>query len=68
MGWSFKVKTHGFISSFRIIIIHEIEDNLTEAWIEHSDYGMKNNPYLLQFSEVVNADADLTADSIQINK
>ena len=29
---------------------------------------MKNNPYLLQVAEVVNADADLTADTIKINE
>ena len=29
-------------------IINELESSITGATIEHSDYGMKNNPYLLQ--------------------
>ena len=47
-------------------MINEIEAILTGSSTEQSDSGMKNNPGLLQVSEVVNADADLTAYSIKI--
>ena len=53
---------------FLKVCIDELEASLTGASIEQSDYGMKNNPNLLQEAEVENADADLTADASKINE
>ena len=40
---------------------------LTVATIKYSDYGMKNNPYLLQEAEVENDDEYLTSYASKIN-
>ena len=42
--------------------INYLQPSLTKATIEQSDYGMENNPYLLQEAGVENYDAYLTAD------
>ena len=52
----------------RKLIINELEASLTGTTIEQSDYGMKNNPDLLQKAEVENADVGLTADVSEINE
>ena len=49
-------------------IINEKGASITGTNIEHSDYGMKNIPYLLQVSGVENTDAYLTADASKFNK
>ena len=67
MGWSLESKTLGYIIfKERKTIISELEESLTGAKIEQSDTGMKNNPGLLQASEVANYDADLTAGASKI--
>ena len=64
-----KLKTLYVEDCFKIkTIINELEAILTGDTIELSDSGIKNNPYLLQESEVENADAYLTADSSNINE
>ena len=42
------------------IIMKELEDSLTGTTIEHTDYGMKDNPDLSIVSEVENTDPYLT--------
>ena len=49
-------------------IINELEASLTQTSNKQSEYGMKNNPYLLQVAEVANYDADLTEYTSKTNK
>ena len=46
----------------------ELEAILTVTIIEQSYSGTKNNEYFLQETEVVNADAHLTADASKIKE
>ena len=69
MGWSLKLKSLNLKDYNKTKrISNQLEDSLTGTKIEQSDYFMKNNPNLLQVSEVANPDADLTADSSKTNE